>query len=56
MEKTKVSKIIARRKRINQDGDKNEEKRRKTNENAHGLYTFKKQCIVNLSKEKKGRK
>jgi hypothetical protein len=33
----KVSKIIARRKRTNQDGDENEERRRKTNEDAHGL-------------------
>jgi hypothetical protein len=33
----KVSKIIARRKRTNQDGDENEERRRKTNEVVHGL-------------------
>jgi hypothetical protein len=33
----KVSKIIARRKRINQDGVENEEIRRKINEDAHGL-------------------
>jgi hypothetical protein len=32
----KVSKIIARRKRNNQDGDENEERREKTNE-ARGL-------------------
>jgi hypothetical protein len=35
--KKEISKIIARRKRINQDGDKNEERKRKTNANAHGL-------------------
>jgi hypothetical protein len=33
----KVSKIIARRKSTNQDGDGNDERRRKTNEYAHGL-------------------
>jgi hypothetical protein len=33
----KVSKIIARRKRINQGVEENEERRRKTNEDAHGL-------------------
>jgi hypothetical protein len=33
----KVSKFIARRKRSNKDGDENEERRRKTNEDAHGL-------------------
>jgi hypothetical protein len=33
----KVSKIIARRKRTNQNGDENEERRRKTNEDADGL-------------------
>jgi hypothetical protein len=33
----KVSKIISKRKRTNQSGDENEERRRKTNEDAHGL-------------------
>jgi hypothetical protein len=33
----KVSKIIAGRKRTKQDGDENEERRRKTNEDAHRL-------------------
>jgi hypothetical protein len=35
----------------NQDGDENDERRRKTNEDAN---KFKKQCIVNLSKKKEG--
>jgi hypothetical protein len=33
----KVSKFIARRKWPNQDSDENNERRRKTNEDAHGL-------------------
>jgi hypothetical protein len=32
-----VSKTIARRKKTNQDGDENEERGKKTNEDAHGL-------------------
>jgi hypothetical protein len=31
----KVSKIIARRKRSNQDGDENEKRRRRTDEDTH---------------------
>jgi hypothetical protein len=33
----KVSKIIARRKGTNQDGDENEERRRRTDEDTHGI-------------------
>jgi hypothetical protein len=33
----KVSKIIARRKRTNQDGDENEERRSRTDEDTHGI-------------------
>jgi hypothetical protein len=46
----KVSKIIARRKRTNQDGDENEKKRTKTNEDAPWIINYK----VNLSKKKEG--
>jgi hypothetical protein len=49
----KVSKITANR--TNQaDGDENEERRGKTNGDAHAMdYKFKKQCIVNLPKKRK---
>jgi hypothetical protein len=33
----KVSKIIARRKGTNQDGDENEENRRKIDKDTHGI-------------------
>jgi hypothetical protein len=35
--KKELSKIIARSMRINQDGVENEDRKRKTNANAHGL-------------------
>jgi hypothetical protein len=35
--KTELLKILARKKRINQDGDEKEVQKRKTNANAHGL-------------------
>jgi hypothetical protein len=55
MEKNrKVSKIIARWTRINQDDDENEERRKNKRRCLLPMdFKFKKQCIVNLSNEKK---
>jgi hypothetical protein len=46
--KKELSKIIARRKRINEDGDENEERKRKTNANAHFDYEFRKTMFCEL--------